>query len=144
MSYIIKSRIKNENIGMLKKWYGLAKPNKKLFFTDVLVILFGVLCLVIAPIFAAKVIINLTENNYIIAVICLSYYYAFIISQRLVVIIKYKIYSKLVGSVYLPLQERIYEKIKKCTDVNLFKHSKEKMLHIYHEDSLTIAVFADQ
>lgn len=135
--------MQNNNFGILKRWFRLARPDKILFIIDILIILVSVICLIIAPIFAAKVIVNLTQEKYFIAILCLTYYYFFISSSRLVYIIKYRIYSKLVGSVYLPLQKRIFDQIINYEHTGVKKFSKEKMLHIYHDDALTISAFAD-
>lgn len=133
----------NKNIKILLEWYKLARPNRRYFIIDVVIILFGVLCVVIAPIYAAKVITNLTKDKYAIALVCLSYYYLFISAERFLYIVKYKIYSKLIGSIYLPLQEKIYDKIIDCDEMVFNDHSKGKILHIYHEDALTLSHFAD-
>ena len=132
-----------KNVGFFKKWLNLAKPSKKYMTIDIIAIIIRTICLVIAPIFFAKLVTSLTSSKYNAALIFISIYYGLIIIQKLVSILKYNIYSKLIGSVYLPLQRKIIHKITKVDSKDNKKLSKEKLLNIYHHDALTISVFAD-
>ena len=132
-----------ENIRIIKSWYKIAKPSKKYFAVASTTSILARLCNVIEPIFAANVIINMTNGNFGLVMIFLSLAFLFIVVRNIFWQINYVNYAKLIGSSYLRIQNKIFDKVIKCHGKNFKKNSKEKLINIIHTDVFTLGEFAD-
>ena len=88
-----------ENFKMLVRWWKFTKPNKLYFVLSFMSgMLFRILFYVVQPIFAAKIITSLTENDYKMAMIYLAVGTAVFILSYCIHHIKYVMHDKLMAS----------------------------------------------
>ncbi|MBR1890827.1 MAG: ABC transporter ATP-binding protein [Clostridia bacterium] len=133
-----------ENFKMLVRWWKFTKPNKLYFVLSFMSgILFRILFYVVQPIFAAKIITSLTENDYKMAMIYLAVGTAVFILSYCIHHIKYVMHDKLMASTYIPFQEMICRKIFLADDANFKNNSKDRLLNISYQDAWDTANYAD-
>lgn len=133
-----------ENFKMLREWWKFTRPNK-LYFTLSFMsgLVFRLLFYVVQPIFAARIITNLTVANYNGALINLALGTAVFILAYCVHHVKYLMHDKLLLTTYIPFQEMICKKIFIAEDVNFKNNSKDRLLNISYQDAWDTANFAD-
>ena len=104
---------------------------------------FRILCYVVQPIFAARIITSLTQGDYKAAILNLAYGTIVFISAFCIHHIKYLMHDKLLLTTYLPFQKMISKKIFMADDVNFKNNSKDRLLNISYQDAWDTANFAD-
>ena len=133
-----------ENFKMLIQWWKYAKPNKLIFTISFMSgLLFRVLCYMVQPIFAAKIITSLTAGNYNGALINLGISTSIFILSYCVHHVKYLMHDKLLRSTYIPFQQMISKKLFIAEDANFKDNSKDRLLNISYQDAWDTANFAD-
>ncbi len=132
-----------ENLYMLKKWWDFAKPSKKYFFISLLSSCLYRICIVIEPIFSAKVITSLTVNNYKMAIIYLLCGVLLYALRNVLLHPKYMTHPKLYESTFTRLQSEIVKKIFVADNENFKINSANKLMNIFHADVYTVANFGD-
>lgn len=132
-----------ENLIMLKKYLEFTKPNKKHFIVSFLGALLYRICVVLEPVFAAKVITSLTVKNFTWAIIHLLFVLLLYLLRNIFMHIKYMTHDKLLGDSYMRFQKMISDKIFIAEKANFKNNSKERLLNIFHTDSWNTANFAD-
>lgn len=133
----------HENFVMLKKWWKFAKPDKKLFSLSLLSACLYRICVVLEPVFSAKVITSLTVSNFKMAIIYLLFGALLYALRNLFIHPKFMIHAHLMKSSYARLQNEITNKMFVAEKANFKTNSTNQILNIYHEDVHTIANFAD-
>lgn len=132
-----------ENISMLKSWWAFTKPNKRHFTVSFLGALLYRICVVLEPVFAAKVITSLTVKNFTWAIIYLLFVFILYLLRNIFMHIKYMTHDKLLGDSYMRFEKMISDKIFIAEKGNFKNNSKERLLNIFHTDSWNTANFAD-
>ncbi|MGN1201184.1 MAG: ABC transporter transmembrane domain-containing protein [Candidatus Caccovivens sp.] len=131
-------------IKTLKEWYNLAKPNKVIWFCLFILVVLTQVCLIVAPIFAAKVTIAMTNSEFLMAVIYLLVVFSLLFLRKSLWHINYLLYSKMIKSSYNKLSNEFVNKSLNAKSVNFKTITKEHILNIVHTDIKTVADFADQ
>ena len=121
----------------------MARPNKKLFWSSTLCMILSYTCLIISPLFAAKVIIAINSMDWWGAALYLSVVFGLLILERTFYHLNYVIFSRLVGSVYVRLNKEFVEKMYKSKNSNFKKTPKEKLLNILHTEIYNLGDTAD-
>ena len=121
----------------------MARPNKKLFGFSSLFMILSYTCVIISPLFAAKVIIAINGSDWWGAVLYLSVVFGLLLLERLFWHLNYVIFAKLVGSVYVRLNKEFVEKMYKSKNSNFKKTPKEKLLNILHTEIYNLGDTAD-
>ena len=133
-----------ENFQMLARWWKFTKPNKWYFFVSFMSgMLFRIVCYMVQPIFAAKLITSLTAGDYDGAILNLSLGTLMFILAFCLHHFKYLMHDKLLRSTYLPFQQMICNKIFLAEDVNFKNNSKDRILNISYQDAWDTANFSD-
>lgn len=132
-----------ENIKMLNKWWQFARPSKKWFCLSLLSSCLYRICIVIEPIFSAKVITSLTVANYKMAIIYLLLGVLLYALRNVCIHPKYMVHPNLLKISYARMQSDIVDKMFVADKDNFRSNSANKLLNIYHADVHTTANFAD-
>ncbi len=132
-----------ENFRILKNWWKMARPNKKLFGLSSLFMILSYTCVIVSPLFAAKVIIAINGSDWWGAVLYLSVVFGLLLLERLFWHLNYVVFAKLVGSVYVRLNKEFVEKMYKSKNSNFKKTPKEKLLNILHTEIYNLGDTAD-
>ncbi len=133
-----------ENIKILKTWWKVAKPSKKYFIISTLAMILSYSCIIISPIFAAKVIIAINASNWWGAVLYLTIVFGLLVLERLFYHVNYLVYAKLIESVFVRLNNEVVDKIYKSKNSNFKKTPKEKLLNILHTEIFNLGDTADK
>ena len=123
-----------ENIDILKKWYKLAKPNKKGFIFQLIMGILAITSLIIIPIPAAKTITSLASKNYHDAYFYVSLVLLLVVTRQIFWHLYYMSSRKGVTYTYLNIHEQIFSKILNANDGEFKKTSRERLLNIFHVD----------
>ena len=133
-----------ENFRMLGRWWKFTRPHKGYFIVSFMsAFLYRICMYVIQPIFAARVITNLTAGNYMWAVYNLLFGLTSFLVGYCIIHVKYLVHDKLLRSTYLRFQEMISEKIFMADKVNFKNNSKDRLLNISYQDAWDTANFSD-
>jgi len=133
-----------ENLKLLRNWYKLARPNKKYWAISIMGVILAYTCLIIAPIFTAKVVISITAGDYVNTAIYLTVVFALLALRNMFWHINYAIFNKLIGSIYGRINGLFVDKMLKATPNNFRHTSKEKLLNIVHTDVYNLSEIADR
>lgn len=129
---------------ILKEWNKLAKPNKFLLALSFFMIVLVQVCLIVAPIFAAKVTIAITNLEYVKTILYLLLVFAILAVRKSFWHVNYLIYAPLVKSIYVRINNEFLSKGLNAKSSNFKSTSKEKILNMVHTDVYTVADFADK
>lgn len=133
----------SSNVKMIKNWYDLTKPNKKMMFVQFSSVLLRYIFLLLSPIFAARAITNLYAQEYLMAVTNLSIEIVLIVLSAVSFTVNYHLMSRLINPIYLKLQDQVLEAVLKASPRNFKKISKEKLINIVGNDTYYVSHFAD-
>lgn len=133
-----------ENLKLLRNWYKLAKPNKKYLAISTSAVIMAYVCVIIAPLFAAKVVISVTSADYANAAIFLTVVFGLLATRNIFWHVNYLIFNKLIGSIYQRVNETFADKMLKAKSSNFNKTSKEKLINIIHTDVYSFSEIADR
>lgn len=128
---------------MFKEWYNLAKPKKSYWILQFITVTMSSVCLLLEAYFAARVTTSLVANNYKMAIIQLVIILMIVCIRVLAWDINYRNTTRLIGSSYYNIQDKLFDKIIKSSDKNFEHNSKEKICNIMHNDVYDTATFAD-
>ncbi|MBR4270905.1 MAG: ABC transporter ATP-binding protein [Clostridia bacterium] len=131
------------NLSQLKSWWQVAKPSKKYFFISWLGMMLSYVCAIISPIFAALAITALTESDFHNAIIYLVIEFGFVTLSYLCKHLNYYNYHKLVASSYVPINEKLVDKVLHARVSSLRKVPKESIMNMLHTDALKVAGLSD-
>lgn len=132
-----------ENLKMLKKWWQFARPDKKWFSLSLLSSCLYRICIVLEPVFSAKVITAITVGNYKLAILNLLFGVLLYTLRNVCIHPKYMIHPHLLKSSYSRMQGEIVDKMFVAEKENFKTNSANKLLNIYHQDVYTVANFSD-
>ncbi|MBQ7466525.1 MAG: ABC transporter ATP-binding protein [Clostridia bacterium] len=133
-----------ENLRMLGRWWKFTRPHKGYFIVSFMsAFLYRICMFIIQPIFAAKVITNLSAGNTKGAILNLIFGLASFLVGFCIIHIKYLVHDKLLRSTYLRFQGMISDKIFMADKVNFKNNSKDRLLNISYQDAWDTANFAD-
>lgn len=133
-----------ENLKLFRNWYRLAKPNKKIWFLSCFSVILVYTCLIIAPLFSAKVVVCITNGDFAGGAIYLTAVFALLVLRNLFWTINYKVYNKLIGSIYGRINNLFVEKMLNAKPINFKSTPKEKLINIIHADVYGLAEIADR
>ena len=128
---------------MFVAWWKFTKPKKWLYFSVLSTVFIHRACLVVAPIFAARVIVGLSAGDYNAAVWNLSIVLGFLIFRNIVWHVNHSLYTPLVKHPYLRLQSEIADKVINATPESFKSVSKDKFLNVLHTDVLALSDVQD-
>ncbi len=131
------------NFAQLKSWWNVAHPSKKYFFISWLGMFLCAVCSIISPIFAAYAITAITESEFKMAMIYLVIEFCFVAGAYLSRHLNYYIFHKLVASSYVPINEKLLDKVLHAKVNSLKKVPKESILNMLHTDAYRVATLAD-
>lgn len=129
---------------IIKNWYKLAKPNKMWTFISFFMVILVNICLIIAPIFAAKLTLALTGGKYNMAIVYLIIVFLFLFLRKTFWHVNYLCYSRIIGSIYVKINNEFINKGLNAKLKNYKETPKERILNIIHTDVFTISDFADK
>lgn len=129
---------------MFRDWYCLCKPNKAYWFFQFATVVVVSICLVCESMYVAKVTTCLASGNYRMAILCLTLGLIFVLFQQLSWILNYRNMYYLIGDIYRRIEKQIFYKIIHGKEKNFENVSKEKLIHIFHNDAWETAKFSDQ
>ncbi len=133
-----------ENLRMLGRWWKYTRPHKGYFVLSFMsAFLYRICMYVIQPVFAARVITNLSAGNYEWAMYNLIFGLVAFLAGYCIIHVKYLVHDKLLRSTYLRFQDMISEKIFLADKVNFKNNSKDRLLNISYQDAWDTANFAD-
>ena len=133
-----------ENFQMIKNWYSVAKPKTKDYIWQFVTYIAHSVCFVIGPIFAAKataVLAGYPNCDYNKAIMYLAIVFGLLFLRNLFAVWTYRNHNKVFDGIFIPLQQKIVDKVVNGSSENFKKFNKEKILNIYHTASYTIAFF---
>ncbi len=133
-----------ENLKLFRNWYRLAKPNKSIWFISSFAVVLAYTCLLIAPLFSAKAVVCITSGNYWGASLHLFIVFCLLALRNVFWVINYRVYNKLIGSIYGRLNNLFVEKMLCAKSSNFKKTPKEKIMNIVHSDVYSLAEVADK
>ena len=138
------SEQKTKNKGMLRRWYKLASPSKKLMVAQVITNLLASVSHILQPIFAAFVIANLYRaiegsGSFTTVYLWLGIGIGNIILRQLVWHINFRIWPYLTNGSYLRIQNKIFSKIMSVKEQGLQQMSAEKLINIVNTDILEVS-----
>ena len=133
-----------EYIRILKEWYKLARPNKFWTFWAFATVLLTQICLLVAPIFAAKATVSITSEQFTPAIVNLIIVFAILLLRNFIWHLNYSIYSKIIKHSYNKINSEFIDKSLRAKQKNFKSTSKEKFLNIAHTDVLTVSDLADK
>lgn len=132
-----------ENIRLFKNWYKLIKPNKNVWFFQLVTCIIPIVCTFCEAAFAAKVTTSLASGDFNHALFCLSLVFILVLLRYLSWDLNYRNFTKLMTEPYLRLQESFYKKIINAKESNFKITSKEKIINIFHSDTYDAIDFSD-
>lgn len=133
-----------ENLRMLGRWWRYTRPHKGYFTVSFMsAFLYRICFCVIQPIFAARVITNLSAGNTKAAILNLIFGLITFLAGFCIIHLKYLVHDKLLRSTYLRFEEMISDKIFIADKVNFKNNSKDRLLNISYQDAWDTANFAD-
>ena len=133
-----------EYIRIFKDWRKMARPNKWLWFFAFFFVALARTTVLIAPIFAAKVTLSITNGDYKSTILFLILVFGILFLRKLLWHFNYLVYAKLIKSSYNRINNEFVEKSLKAKSANFKSVSKEQLLNIVHSDVFTVADFADK
>ena len=131
------------NFSQLKSWWKVAHPSKKLFFVSWFGMMLSFAFAIISPIFAAYAITAITEADYKMAMIYLVVEFCFVGASYLSKHLNFYVFHKLIASSYVPLNEKLLDKVLHAKVSSLKKVPKESILNMLHTDAYKVANLAD-
>jgi len=131
------------NFSQLKSWWKVAKPSKKYFFISWLGMALSYIFNIISPIFAAYAITAITEADYHMAMIYLILEFITVVLVYLSRHLNYWIFHKLVASSYVPINEKLLDKVLSAKVSSLKQVPKESILNMLHVDAYKVSILAD-
>ena len=132
---------KKDNI--LKRWYRLAEPSKKLWFWQTFYYVLYAVFLTILTIFAAKTINFMYEKNWKMAFLFLGIELFTIIARNISKHMQYIYYGKSYSYVREKVTNKIYNKIMNAENAGIRNLSKEKVINIALNNLGYISEFPD-
>ncbi len=131
-------------IKTIKDWIKIAKPRKLWMFLALITVFGAHVCILIAPIFAAKATVAITSGLYKETIINLIIAFGVLAVQYTLLHLNYLVYASLIKDVYVKTNMEFLNKSMNAKTKN-FKHmSKEKILNIIHTDVFQISDFGDK
>lgn len=129
---------------IITEWFKLAKPNKLWAWFAFLTLLLAQSCLLVAPVFIAKITIALTSGEYTTGIIFLIAVFGLLVLRRTFLHCNYLIYTNLIKHSYDYLNGEIINKSLNAKAKNFKCVSKEHILNTTHTDVFTISELADK
>jgi len=114
-----------ENLKLFRNWYRLARPNKKYWIISCIAVILAYTCVIIAPLFAAKVVISITAGDYAMTAVYLSVVFGLLAIRNIFWNINYTVFNKLIGSIYGRMNDLFIKKILNATPDNFRKTQKK-------------------
>lgn len=130
-------------IQILKDWYKLAKPNKKIWFFQFISVTIPSICLVFESYYLAKVTTCVSARSWEYAIANLIIAFAILAIRTFCWDFNYRNTFKLIGRSYLRIQKQLYDKIIGSSDTNLNDNSKEKLINIMHGAVYDVSAFSN-
>lgn len=131
----------SENI--LKRWYKLARPNKRAWAGQIITYIIYTTCLFLFTIFAAKTINNMYNKNWPMAFLNLGIEILLIVIRCVAIHFEYIFYSKQHYSIKNHVAKKIYNKILTIDDKKEKEFTKEKITNIALNNMGNLAEFPD-
>jgi len=132
-----------ENVKLFKKWYGLVRPGKSVWFFQLVTCIIPIVCTFCEAAFTAKVTSHLALGEFSQALFSLTLVLILAILRYLSWDLNYRNFTRLMAGPYLRLQTMFYEKLTKAKDSNFKVTSREKIINIFHSDTYDMIDFAD-
>jgi len=132
-----------ENYKLFKNWYKLVKPDKGIWFFQLITCIIPIVCTFCEAAFAAKATTSLANSNFSHALFCITLVLILGILRYLSWDLNYRNFTRLMSGPYLRLQTAFYNKLINAKDTNFKITSKEKIINIFHSDTYDIIDFAD-
>ncbi len=130
-------------IRKIKNIYALTRPNKLYFFLHALFNALLYACKVIEPIFAAKVVTNLTVGNYKGAYLFLTLEITQVIVRNIFAHMSQIFYRKSYDVQYMNVQNRYIDKIANASSSNFSNTPKEMLMNIVASNLYNVCNFSD-
>lgn len=133
-----------EYIRIIKDWAKISKPSKLWMSATFACLMCYHLCILISPIFAAKLTLALTGGQYNTAMLFLVVIFGVMALMYLSLHLNYMVFAKLIRHIYSRLNNDIMAKILNAKSKNFESTSKEMIMNIVHTDAYTMAEFGDR
>lgn len=134
----------NFYIKTMKDWWKLAKPSKKYYFLIFFFVVLTQVCLIIAPIFSAKVTISITNRKYTDTILYLVLVFGFLFLRKFFWHCEYLMYAPYVKHTYNRINNEFVNKAFRARSSNFKTTSKEQLLNRVHTDIFTVAEFGEK
>lgn len=135
--------MKNQKDNIIKRWYRLAEPNKKIWFWQIFYFVVYAVLLSVFTIFAAKTINCMYAKDWKGAFFFLFLELMAIVIRNISLHLQYKYYAKNYGWVRENVTRKIYDKLMNCDNAGIKKMSKEKIINIALNNLSYIGEFPD-
>lgn len=135
--------MENNKDNILKRWYRLAEPNKRIWFWQIFYYVVYSLFLTVFTIFAAKTINCMYAKDWKGSFLFLFLELATIVIRNFSLHLQYKYYAKHYGWVREKVTGKVYDKIMSCESSSIKKMSKEKIINIALNNLSYIGEFPD-
>lgn len=135
------TKVKQENI--LKRWYKLCEPSKKLWFFQVTFYIIYAVIYTLMAVFAAKTINCLVEHDYRGAFMWLGIEFADILLRNVFLHLQYVFYGDHYGHILKNITTKIYNKLFKSEEKGIKKLTAEKIINIAQNNMSYAAEFPD-
>lgn len=135
--------MKNTKDNIIKRWYKLCEPDKKVWFWQIFYFVIYAIFLTILTIFAAKTINCMYKQDWKGAFLNLGLELATIIIRNIAMHLQYHYYAKNCGIIKENVTQKIYNKIMNCENAGIKNISKEKIISIGINNLTYICEFPD-
>lgn len=135
--------MKNQKDNIIRRWYRLAEPNKRIWFWQIFYFVVYAVLLTVFTIFAAKTINCMYAKDWKGAFFFLFLELMTIVIRNISLHLQYKYYAKNYGWVRENVTRKIYEKLMNCDNAGIKKMSKEKIINIALNNLSYIGEFPD-
>lgn len=134
--------------GVFKRWYTLAKPNKKIFALQSLLMLAATACFVLQPVFAAYVISSLVKaievtKDYTMVYVWLIIGLASLILRQILMHLFYLLRPRMQRDSFMRIQNDVFSKVFSVKEENLKSFSMEKLISMVNNDIIEVANFTN-
>ncbi len=135
--------MKNKKDNIIKRWYKLCEPNKKVWFGQIITYTIYTLCLFLMTIFAARVINSMYHQNWTKAFIYLGMELLTIVIRNIAMHFEYLLYGKQHIAIRNNMSKKIYNKILILDDKKEKEFTQEKIMRIASDSLANAAEFPD-
>lgn len=135
--------MKNQKDNIIKRWYRLAEPNKRIWFWQIFYYVVYTVLLTVFTIFAAKTINCMYAKDWKGSFLFLFLELLTIVLRSVALNLQYKYYARNYGWTREKVTAKIYEKLMSCDSSGIKKMSKEKIINIALNNLSYIGEFPD-